>query len=127
MLDLNPSIQGVAVDEKSPAVDVLGDLRAEGVRVMSPKPQELGLAHSRLLEGVVTGQVRHTGQPLLTVAASVAGKRRLADTGLWVFARMSATADITPIQSATLALWVAQHDKPRRPLRRTGGRKVVTF
>jgi phage terminase large subunit-like protein len=127
LVDLNPGIRGVAVDEKSPTTLVTDELRENGIRWMAPKPDELGQAHSRMLEGLVTGQVFHIGQVQMTIAASVAGKRKLADTGLWVFARTSATAEITPIQGAVLALWVAQHDKPRRPLRRAGGRRVVTF
>ena len=128
LVDANPgAIRAVAVDEKSPSSLILDALRREGVRYMPPKPNELGQAHSRLLEGIVTGQVKHRDQPLMTIAASVAGKRNQADSGLWVFSRSSATADITPVQSAVLALWAAQHQRPKSPSGRAAQRKVIVY
>jgi hypothetical protein len=78
-----------------------------------------------MLEGIVTGQVRHTRQPQMSFSVSVAGKRPLGDTGMWVFSRATASADITPIQSATLALWGAQATKVVRPAPKTERRVVV--
>ena len=75
-----------------------------------------------LLSGVVTLDVRHIDQPQLTAAALAAGKRALGDTGMWVWSRRSATSDITPIQSATLALHGAMASKAVRPQRRSGRR-----
>ena len=108
------------------------ELEAQGVRVITPRVQELGAVCTALLSGVVSGGVRHIDQGHLNTAVAVAGKRALGDTGMWVWSRKSAAADITPLQAATLALYVAQMEKiwnSSRPLRRrtgaTGRRGVV--
>lgn len=85
---------------------------------------DLGTGCSRFLEGIVSCTLRHNRQSQMSVAASVAGKRKLGDTGMWVWSRATATSDITPIQSATLALWGAQAMTVKRPFGRTK-RKVV--
>ena len=64
----------------------------------------------------------------MNTAVAVAGKRRLGDTGMWVWHRASAAADITPIQAATLALWVAQLETIyRAPLRAASEDGSVTI
>lgn len=118
LLAENPQIRGVGVDAGSPAKALLADFEAAGVRVITPTVTDLGGACSQLLSGVVGRSVRHIRQGHLTVAVAGAGKRRLGDTGLWVWHRSSAAADITPVQAATLALWVSRLDKIwKKPLR----------
>jgi hypothetical protein len=75
----------------------------------------------------VTASVRHTKQPQMALAVSVAGKRALGDTGMWVWSRKNSTADITPIQASTLALLGAQAEKVRRPTKRTDDSRVVVM
>jgi hypothetical protein len=127
LLEANPQIRGVGVDAGSPAKALLPEFAVAGVHVITPTVQDLGGACSTLLAGVVAGDVHHIRQGQLTAAVGGAGKRRLGDTGLWVWHRSSAAVDITPVQAATLALWVARLDKiHRKPLRRRdGGRRVV--
>lgn len=137
LLRANPQIRGVGVDAGSPAKDLIekrstGDWFFKGseVRIIPPTVRDLGGACSSLLAGVVGGTVRHIRQGQLGTAVAGAGKRRLGDTGLWVWSRSSAAVDITPVQAVTLALWVARLEKiHRRPLRRrepsTGRRAVV--
>lgn len=123
LLDMNPEIRAVVADAKSMPTDLVDDLKAAKIHVIYPTVRELGTAHGQLLNGVVTGTVRHIGQPQLSVAVSSAGKRRLGDTGMWVFSRASAASDITPIQAATLALHGAQAAKPKKPQKRSTGRR----
>jgi hypothetical protein len=136
LLGANPQIRGVGVDVGSPAKDLVekrptGDwvFRGSEVRVIPPAVQELGGACSFLLSGVVGGSVRHIRQGQLNTAVAGAGKRKLGDTGLWVWSRSSAAVDITPVQAVTLALWVARLEKIRRkPLPQRDGasrRRVV--
>ncbi len=127
LLGVNPGIRAVVVDAGSPSRALLDEFVAAGVKVTSPKVTDLGGACTRMLEAVVTGQVMHTRQPQLTSAVSVAGRRRLGDTGMWVFSHATTTSDITPIQAATLALWGAQTTTVRRPMRPTTSRKVVVL
>lgn len=122
LLEANPQIRGVGVDAGSPSKVLLDDFTAARINVITPKVVDLGSACTTVLAGVVAGVVRHIDQGQLNTAVSVAGKRALGDTGMWVWSRKSAAADITPVQAATLALWVAQLDKIwKKPLRRRQG------
>lgn len=120
LLEANPQIRGVGLDAGSPSKVLLTEFEAAGVRVITPRVQDLGAACTTVLSGVVTGELRHIDQGQLNTAVAVAGKRRLGDTGMWVWSRSTAAADITPIQAGTLALWVSQLDKIwKAPLRPT--------
>lgn len=135
LVEMNPSVRTVVVDVAGPVKALLEQrngtrgpwffagtkVRAQPIRV-----SELGGACANLLSGVVTGDVRHIDQPQMNAAALSAGKRALGDTGMWVWSRRTATSDITPIQSATLALHGAQTSKTTRPGRVGSGRRVVT-
>jgi hypothetical protein len=126
LLDMNPDIRAVVADAKSMPTDMVEAFTKAKVQVTYPTVKELGTAHGQLLNGIVTGGIHHIGQPPLTLAVSMAGKRKLGDTGMWVFSRATAGADITPIQAATLALLGAQQSKPKKPVsRRTSDRRAV--
>lgn len=111
LLEANPQLRGVGVDAGSPSKVLLPEFEAAGVRVITPKVADLGSTCTSLLSGVISGDVRHIDQGQLNTAVAVAGRRRLGDTGMWVWHRTSAAADITPVQAVTLALFVAQLDK----------------
>ena len=119
LLSANPTIRAIVADAGSPSNALLPEFKAARIEVTTPTVKDLGSACSRLLEGLVTASVHHIKQPQMSAAASVATKRRLGDTGMWVWHRASATADITPIQAATLALWGSQSDDVKRPARRS--------
>ena len=128
LVDANPGLRAVVIDAGSPTAALTDAFKAAHVRVTYPKVTELGQACMRLLDGVVTGQVWHTRQPQLTLAVSSAGKRRLGDTGMWVWSRASTASDITPVQAVTLALWAAQTKTVKRPAGRTSsGRAGVVL
>ena len=133
VVEANPQVRAVVVDVGGPISALLEQhgggwrFRSSKVPVQPVKVAELGQACSRLLDGIVAGWLRHVGQSQLDAAVQVAGKRRLGDTGMWVFSRKATTSDITPIQAATLALHGAQQTRTRRPSKKpTSGRKVVT-
>lgn len=134
LLELNPEIRGVVVDVGGPIKSMVTQ---RGSRYILDGPEltltamrvvELTVACTKLLDGTVTGWLRHINQPQLTAAAQAAGKRMIGDTGTWVFSRKSTTSDITPIQSATYALWGAMNivRPPRPPRAASGGRQYVT-
>lgn len=134
IVEQNDQLGSVVVDVAGPVAAILdkrGDTwRLGDVRVTPIKVAELGVACMTLRDGVVSGWLRHMGDPFLNIAVQSAGKRDLGDTGRWVFSRKSTTSDITPIQSAALALWGAQNSSSqvKRPLSRQGkGRKVVSW
>lgn len=78
----------------------------------------MAIACGWFFDGVMeaTPKLRHTDQPQLNVALSVARKRPLA--GAWAWNRKDPEADITPVVSSTLALWGAMKDDVVRPSRR---------
>ncbi len=134
LLEMNPAIRGVVADVGGPIKAMVTQkgqryiLDGPDITLTPMKVTELAVACSKVLDGTVTGWLHHIDQPQLNAAAQAAGKRMLADTGTWVFSRKSTTSDITPIQSATYALWGAQQDKPKRPTPavKPGGRSYVT-
>lgn len=73
----------------------------------------MAIACARFFDAVMDGSLRHTDQPQMNVALSQAGKRPLGAG--WAWNRRSATADITPVTSATLALWGAQSKTVKNP------------
>lgn len=122
LVELNPGIVGVVVDVGGPIKSMITQrgtrwsMGSVGVPVTPLKVAELTVACTKVLDGTVTGWLHHIDQPQLTAAAQAAGKRMIGDTGTWVFSRKSTTSDITPIQSATYALWGAQNpDKLKKP------------
>ena len=135
LLRLNPAIRAVVADVGGP---IKAMVTQRGSRYILDGPEltltalrvvDLAVACSKLLDGTITGWLHHIDQPQLTAAAQSAGKRMLADSGTWVFSRKSASSDITPIQSATYALWGAMNpkttSKPKASARK-GGRGYVT-
>lgn len=134
ILKANPQLVGVAGDVGGPLKALTEErggrwfLKGTQVRVHAPKVVELGAACSHLLDGVVTGWLHHIGQPQLDTAVQVAGKRALGDTGMWVFSRKTAVADITSVQAAALGLWLAQNGKASsRAGRSSSGRQAVVL
>ena len=94
------------------------------VTLAAAEGRDMAKACAAYYDAVTTATVRHTDQPQVNVALSVAGKRPVA--GAWAWNRRDEDSDITPIVSQTLALWGAQNDNVKRPMRRTdGGRRAV--
>lgn len=98
------------------------------VTLASAEGRDMAIACGKFFDAVMEAdpKLRHTDQPQLNVALSVARKRPLA--GAWAWNRKDATSDITPVVAATLALWGAQKDDVVRPgRRRTGDRTAVVL
>lgn len=133
LLAANSAIRSVVVDVAGPIKALLEErngrwfFKDSKIEVTPVKVAELGAGCSLVLNGIVTGTLWHIDQPQFSAAALSAGKRALGDTGMWVWSRKSAESDITPIQAATLALIGAQNTSVKAPVRRGGGRRVVTF
>lgn len=138
----NSAIRAVVVDVAGPIAALLIEVKSGGqsrwyfkddegkpdksLEVTPVRVAELGQGCTNVLNGIVTRELYHIGQPQFTAAALAAGKRPLGDTGMWVWSRKAADSDITPIQAGTLALIGAQNSKTRKPTRSGGGRRVVT-
>lgn len=118
-------LHAVVIDEMSGLVetDKRGDHYLKGttlkVTLAAAEGRDMAKACATYFDAVMTGAVRHTDQPQVNVALSVAGKRTVA--GAWAWNRRDEDSDITPIVSQTLALWGAQNDQVKRPKRGDGG------
>jgi hypothetical protein len=121
-------IHAVVVDEMSGLVEKRRDrfyLVGTDIRVTlaGAEGRDMSIACAKLYDAVMDESVRHTDQPQVNVALSVATKRPLA--GGWAWNRKDAASDISPVVSMTLALWGAQNDNVKRPAVRRDRRVVV--
>lgn len=97
------------------------------VTLAGAEGRHMAIACAKFFDSVIDGSLRHTDQPQVNVALSVATKRPIPSGG-WAWNRKDAASDITPIVSMTLALWGAQNDNVKRPVRRSGsGRTAVVM
>lgn len=114
--------RALVIDEYSPAMVLADALTAERVRVTTTRTRDMVAACGQLYSSVMSGHLRHIDQPILNTALSVARKRTVGDGGGWAWHRKGVEDDITPLVSATLALWGVGADKAKvkRPKRRSG-------
>lgn len=95
------------------------------VTLAGAEGRDMAIACAKFFDSVMDKSLRHTDQPQVNVALSVASKRPLQ--GGWAWNRKDAASDISPIVSMTLALWGAQNDNVKRPVRRSGNRTAVVL
>ncbi|WP_433584560.1 terminase large subunit domain-containing protein [Microbacterium hydrocarbonoxydans] len=98
------------------------------VTLAASEGRDMAIACGKFYDAVMeaTPKLRHTDQPQLNVALSVARKRKLGAG--WAWNRKDATSDITPVVASTLALWGAQKNDVERPTRRrTSERTAVVL
>ena len=94
---------GVAVDPGGPAGALTADLANAGIKPLAIKLRELVQTCGRFYNLVEAGDLRHRDEGALLEAVLGAKKKAVGDA--WKWARKEATADITPLYAATLALW----------------------
>lgn len=83
------------------------------VTLAAAEGRDMAIASAKFFDAVMDESLRHTDQPQMNVALSVASKRPLS--GGWAWNRKNADSDITPVVAATLALWGAQSVNVKRP------------
>lgn len=123
-------LHAVVVDEMSGLVKwrngraYLGDTKIL-VTLAAAEGRDMAIACAQFFDAVMapTPQVRHSDQPQVNVALSVARKRPLG--GGWAWNRKDEESDITPIVAETLALWGARNETVKRPGNRRSARRVV--
>lgn len=124
-------LHAVVVDELSGLVerDKHGRTLLKGtaieVTLASSEGRDMAIACAGYFDAVMAAELRHTDQPQVNVSLSQAGKRAVGSG--WAWNKKSATADITPTVSQTLALWGAQNSNVKKPTRSTAKRKVVVL
>ncbi len=97
-------------------------LKGSDIAVTLATGRDMAIACAGYFDAVMSETVRHTNQPQVNVALSLARKRPFGDA--WVWNPKSAESDISPVRAETLALWGAQSSTVKKPTRRNE-RKVV--
>jgi hypothetical protein len=103
---------GVAIDTQSPAASLIPQFENEGVKVHPISATEHARACGMFFDLVDQAAMRHSGDPVLTSAIKGSAQRPLA--GAWAWSRKHAATDISPLVAATLALWKARTQAPKR-------------
>lgn len=107
---VNP-VAAVVIDAKSPAATLVTALKRNKVRVVTTLTDDMANACAEFYDACMEQSIRHTGQVQLTRSLNSARKRSIGDR--WAWNRKTADADITPIVSATLAVWGVQSRRVR--------------
>lgn len=92
----------IVLDSSGPAGSLLPSLNERGVDVTKASTSDYAQACGAFYDAAANGQLRHLDDPVLTAAVRGGRKRPLADR--WAWGRKGG-ADITPLESSTLALW----------------------
>jgi hypothetical protein len=95
------------VDGSGPAGSLIPDFERAGLKVHPVTAKELVTACGWFFDAVLDAKVRIRRNPKLDAAAAAAAKRQVGDA--WAWTRKSASADISPLVAATLAIWGATH------------------
>jgi hypothetical protein len=114
----NNPLRAVVIDSASPAASLIPDLEAARIRVTTTGARDMAQACGWFYDGVMEATLVHTDQPQMNAALGAARKRPLA--GAWGWNRANSASDITPVVSATLALWGARAAEVKRPNRGLG-------
>lgn len=97
-------IAAVVIDKRSTAATLIQPLRLADVPVIGTDSARMAQACGMFFDAVTeTKRLRHVGQAELTDALKAASTRTVLDA--WAWDKKKPTADITPLTSATLALW----------------------
>jgi hypothetical protein len=111
--------RALVIDSISAANTLIDPLRRAGVTVTTTNAGKMAAAAGGFYDRVIAGQLRHLGQPALSVALSAARKRRVGDG--WAWNRATSADDITGLVAATLALWALESSEvAAKPKVRTG-------
>lgn len=101
-------VRAVVVDRDGPAAALIEPLEAHGVTVTTTGVREIKVGCASFYGDVMDDRLRHIDQPQLSASLAGARKRTVGDG--WAWHRKNAAVDITPVVSATLALWGARSD-----------------
>lgn len=116
------AIDGIVIDSKGPAATLVGELKAKRLPVVQTSTDDMTTACAQFYDDATVGDFRHIGQPQLAFAVESARKRSIGDR--WAWNRRTPDSDITPVVSATLALWGVGSRKVRKRRPKSNGGQV---
>lgn len=100
----------------------LDTLSRAGVTVIQTTMAQMGSACQEFYDSVMDDSLRHFGQPEITLALSLARKRKIVNGTAWAWQRASASTDLTPLVSVTLALYGARANHIAPQVKKKRGR-----
>lgn len=107
----------VVIAGTGPASDLIPALEAAGVRLTIARGNDSADAVAQIFDAVKEARLVHPDHPDLNAAVAGAHKRLRDDR--WVWDRRNSSADVSPLEAATLALWGSA--KPDEPIREFWG------
>lgn len=120
-------VRAVVIDARGPAASLIDQFKRRGIKVTTTGPSQMAAAVADFYDSVMSRNIAHLNQTALSVSVAVGRKRRLGDS--WAWNRKDADSDITPLVSATLALWGLRFSNVKRPARKkkSESRKVMVL
>jgi len=100
----------IICDGYGPSNSLVNAIEQQGVAIRRVESRELAQACGRFVDAVEADELRHLGSLDLWNAIRGAATRPLVDS--WAWSRKNSTVDISPLVSATLALWSATSKVP---------------
>jgi phage terminase large subunit-like protein len=99
-------VSAVSMDSagQSPAVVLARPFSHAGIGYDAATLPDVTASAAEFVDAVRNGRIRHVRNPSLDLAAGAVRRRSIGD-GSWAFGRKDTTADISPIEAATHALW----------------------
>ena len=82
-----------------------------------PKVSEIIEANSSFEQAVFSGKISHAGQPSMKQAATNCDKRAIGSGGGFGYKAIKEGVDISILDSAILAYWIAAESKSRKKQR----------
>lgn len=119
------NVRAVVIDGLSPAASFIDLLKQKRVRPTVTSASNMAAASAGFYDAVMTGRLAHYNQPALNLAVAVARRRRIGEA--WGWSRKQADSDITPLVSATLALFGLSFSDVKRVSSKKKARKVVVY
>lgn len=104
-------VQAVAVDGGGASASLIDPLKEREVPVITLNTKDVTIACGRFYDGVIETTIVHHNDPALNTALGGATKRTLLNS--WAWTRKDNT-DITPLVSATYALWATTQKMPEK-------------
>lgn len=99
-----------AIDGGGPAADLIPDLEEAGVELKVMTTGDVLDACARIYKRVQNQQLRHASYPELEKAAAAAVQRTVGDR--WAWGRKQSGDDISTMEAATWAAWMADTAQP---------------
>lgn len=112
----NPKISGVAIDGANGQTILANAMKEHGyIKPILPKVAEMITANAMWEQGIVQKDICHRGQPTLASVVANCDKRTIGSQGGFGYKSLLDIYDISVMDSAILAYWLASTSKEAAP------------